>query len=76
MQNENLSDVALHDVEQQIKELNREMLRLPLHQRRRRWNDYLRRLGDLTGQSTPGVVSPTYTGARPGREEPNLIAAP
>ena len=29
-------------------ELNREMLRLPIEERRRRWNEYLTRLNDLT----------------------------
>jgi hypothetical protein len=39
---------AVGDVEQRIKDLNQEMMRLPPEERRKRWEEYLWRLTTLT----------------------------
>jgi len=45
--------VKMNDkVQQRVKELNREMLRLPMAERRRRWKEYLSRIADLTKTTT------------------------
>lgn len=41
-----LRDAEAERVHNSRIQLNREMLRLPIEERRRRWNEYLRRLDD------------------------------
>ena len=44
---------ADHTVDQSIIDLHREMLRLPMDERRRRWNEYIFRLMELAPPGPP-----------------------
>jgi len=42
------ADIASDEIRQRVNALNREMLRLSEHERRRRWTDYCLRLDEIT----------------------------
>jgi hypothetical protein len=61
---------AIDSVERRIQQLNRDMMRLPMTQRKSCWNEYLRALGQLTDERAASASGERrYPALGPGQAE-------